>query len=404
VARQAGLQARAQALRRLLLDGIELMRPAKPVAFGDRAARSYQVLSLHYLEEMSVKQIAGELGIGDRQAYRELRGAEAELAGVLSATHGAPAWRVGASATSGSPGGASGQLPSRPSSGPQARQGSGGEPAAADDTLGLELGQVVSEAGRVGLRELLDVALSATTPLAARLGVHLADISQVADRDAEVQADEGLARQLLIQTLSLAIQSSAASGPDPGGVSLAITCRPPEVRLRIQYRCAEGAVASQQAPAPLSLAHRLAQAQGIGFEVGLDAAGASTLSLRFSAAQPRMVLVIEDNQGAVELYRRYLADDPDWQIVGVDDPRIAFETASRLQPTAVVLDIMMPRQDGWSVLQTLRTRPETELIPVLICSVFYDPGLAETLGASGYLKKPVSRRDFVAALEGCLQH
>jgi len=62
---------------------------------------------------------------------------------------------------------------------------------------------------------------------------------------------------------------------------------------------------------------------------------------------------------------------------------------------AVILDVMMPGLDGWEVLQTLRKTPRTSRIPVVVCSVFNDPQLALSLGATVFLPKPVSQGDIL---------
>jgi CheY-like chemotaxis protein len=59
---------------------------------------------------------------------------------------------------------------------------------------------------------------------------------------------------------------------------------------------------------------------------------------------------------------------------------------------------MMPEMDGWELLQRLRSHPSTAAIPVIICSVFNDPELAYSLGASTILTKPVKQTDLVDAL------
>jgi CheY-like chemotaxis protein len=72
--------------------------------------------------------------------------------------------------------------------------------------------------------------------------------------------------------------------------------------------------------------------------------------------------------------------------------------AQELQPDAIILDVMMPEMDGWEFLQRLRALPQLTETPVVICSVFNDPELAYSLGASANLPKPVGRRDVLEVL------
>ena len=65
--------------------------------------------------------------------------------------------------------------------------------------------------------------------------------------------------------------------------------------------------------------------------------------------------------------------------------------AREVLPAAITLDIMMPNQDGWEILQALKSDPATRSIPVIICSVLEDPELAHSLGAAAYLQKPISQ-------------
>jgi CheY-like chemotaxis protein len=67
-------------------------------------------------------------------------------------------------------------------------------------------------------------------------------------------------------------------------------------------------------------------------------------------------------------------------------------------PVAVVLDIKLPRLDGWQVLAELKADPETAAIPVVIASVVDDRPRGLALGADGYLLKPIRRDELVDAL------
>jgi CheY-like chemotaxis protein len=372
VASLAGVQERAQVLRRLLLSSIELLQPARPEPFGSRAGRSHEVLALRYIEGMSITQVADELSLVERQVYRDLRRAYQELAQLLN-TLAPPDVAVPGSAEAAAN---------------QAGMDRAGAAGAASP-LQEELSRLAASPKRLDARHALESASEAVLPLATRLGVSLqADLA--ADLPAVV-ADEGVLRQMLIQVLSLAAQSAAS-----GRVWLTARQESGDVVLGFGFRRAEGQPLGREDR--LASLARLAETQGMLWQARAMPDGTTTLSISLKAAQPRTVLVIEDNEGAIELYRRYLARSDEWQVVGAADPRVGLELAARLRPAVILLDIMMPRQDGWSVLQLLRSQAETAGIAVIICSVFSDPELASALGANAYLKKPVSQLELLAAL------
>ncbi len=60
-----------------------------------------------------------------------------------------------------------------------------------------------------------------------------------------------------------------------------------------------------------------------------------------------------------------------------------------LRPRVILLDVMMPGMDGWSVLAALKAEPELASIPVVMVSFVNEPSLAASLGASDYVTKPV---------------
>ena len=78
----------------------------------------------------------------------------------------------------------------------------------------------------------------------------------------------------------------------------------------------------------------------------------------------------------------------------------AIEKARTLKPFAITLDVMLPMKDGWQVLQELKSYPETSDIPVIIVSVVDDYQLGFSLGAAGYLVKPIDRDQLIKLLEG----
>jgi CheY-like chemotaxis protein len=59
---------------------------------------------------------------------------------------------------------------------------------------------------------------------------------------------------------------------------------------------------------------------------------------------------------------------------------------------------MMPGRDGWHVLQDLKSDPDTRSIPVIMCTILESQGKGESLGADGYLMKPILEEELVRTL------
>jgi CheY-like chemotaxis protein len=85
--------------------------------------------------------------------------------------------------------------------------------------------------------------------------------------------------------------------------------------------------------------------------------------------------------------------------VGTRDPGQALSLAEKLSPQIIVLDVMMPQVDGWKVLGRLRQYPLTAHVPIVVCTILAHKELALSLGASAFIRKPVTRQAFLAALD-----
>jgi signal transduction histidine kinase/CheY-like chemotaxis protein/HAMP domain-containing protein len=109
------------------------------------------------------------------------------------------------------------------------------------------------------------------------------------------------------------------------------------------------------------------------------------------------VLVIDDDPVAREMIGVQLAHG--YQVFKLSDSRLALEKAREHRPDVIILDIMMPHQDGWEVLKLLKADPETKDIPVVVCSILREQNMALTLQADEYLAKPVDREELRRAVE-----
>ena len=102
------------------------------------------------------------------------------------------------------------------------------------------------------------------------------------------------------------------------------------------------------------------------------------------------VLVIDDDPAARETVSRLLRNEG-FTPVPAGSGEEGLRVARELAPVAVVLDVVMPGMDGWSVLSALKLDPATASIPVIVTTVLEDQDIAWALGAAGYLMKPVAR-------------
>ena len=99
----------------------------------------------------------------------------------------------------------------------------------------------------------------------------------------------------------------------------------------------------------------------------------------------------------VELLGRYLTGH-NCRVTAPASGQEGLALAHELLPDEIILDVMMPEMDRWEFLQRLRGLPQLAETPDIICSVFNDPELAYSLGASANLPKPVGRRDVLEVL------
>jgi CheY-like chemotaxis protein len=109
------------------------------------------------------------------------------------------------------------------------------------------------------------------------------------------------------------------------------------------------------------------------------------------------VLVVEDDQHSAELLTVYL-EGAGYRVVVARDGVEGLEQARRLRPRAVVLDILLPRVDGWDLLARLKADPATADAPVVVVSMLDERGKGLALGAVEYLVKPVGREELLEAL------
>ena len=100
------------------------------------------------------------------------------------------------------------------------------------------------------------------------------------------------------------------------------------------------------------------------------------------------ILVIDDDATARELVESHLRQ-AGFAVVTAAGGAEGLNQAKKVRPLAIVLDILMPEIDGWTVLAALRGDPSLSDIPVVIASIVDEQRRGMALGAAGYLSKPI---------------
>ena len=112
-----------------------------------------------------------------------------------------------------------------------------------------------------------------------------------------------------------------------------------------------------------------------------------------------LVLVIDDEASQRELMSRFLRRQG-FAVRTAADGASGIAVARSSNPRVILLDVMIPGMDDWSVLEALKDDPATAAIPVVMVSFVADAAIAESLGAAETVPKPVDWSRLKHVLEG----
>lgn len=115
----------------------------------------------------------------------------------------------------------------------------------------------------------------------------------------------------------------------------------------------------------------------------------------------KLVLVVEDDPDQRRLLERVLSGSG-WRVATAPDGEGGLEAARTHHPDAIVLDVMMPRLNGFQACRQLKGDPALKGIPVVICTSKDQPAdqyWATEVGADAFLAKPVDITRLIQMLE-----
>ena len=289
------------------------------------------------------------------------------------------------------------------------------------DLSKVEAGAMELDLSAVQVGDVVEHCVALMRERAARGGLQLSAV--VSPDVGTVHADQLRLTQVLLNLLSNAVKFT----PDGGSVTVSADREAEDVVIRVQDTGVGIAVTDQvrifdsfqQAGRAagrvegtglgLTLCKRIVELHGGVLWVDSEVGRGSTFGFRVPArpvaatspparsGSAPLVLLVEDDQGSVDLMSAYL-EGSGYQVAVARNGTDGLAAAREQRPVAVVLDIQLPGIDGWDVLSALRGDPDTESTPVVVVSVVDERARGTALGASAYLVKPVSRDDVLATL------
>lgn len=117
-------------------------------------------------------------------------------------------------------------------------------------------------------------------------------------------------------------------------------------------------------------------------------------------------LIIEDNENNMYLIS-FLLENNGHHVIKAYDGQSGVEMAKTEQPGLILLDIQLPKMNGYEVANALRSDDSLQDIPIVAITSYAMPGDQEkalNAGCSGYIKKPINPDTFVAEVESYLSN
>ena len=368
-----GLETRADAivaLRRLLLDTIESLRPGDDVPAQSRSWRYYHILHGRYTEQLTQFEVGNDLGLSVRQLRRQEKRALAVLADKIWTRY-------------------------KPESAePTSAQG----PLALGREDELAWSQAAFSRESVAVDALIRSALDTAEPMLQSATVALE--YELSERLPKLALQLVPTRQSLLNILTVALDWM-----EEGQLVIRAEHQRGDRHVDVSVT-GYGALASAAAETGaerLRVARELVGFSGGSLHHDSTSVGDQVCLFRLSLPTDAQitVLAIDDNPDTLQLLQRYTTDTR-YRLLAESDPARSLALAQETMPDIILLDVLLQDMDGWELLGRFRAHPQLGDRPVIVCTILPQRDLALSLGAAGFLSKPLSQRQLLAALDAQL--
>lgn len=114
------------------------------------------------------------------------------------------------------------------------------------------------------------------------------------------------------------------------------------------------------------------------------------------------ILIVEDDVNIAELIRLYLEKD-NFEVCLAHDGLAALDAFSTFAPNLILLDIMLPKLDGWGVCREIRKESSVPIIMLTAKDDTFDKVMGLDLGADDYISKPFEMKEVIARIHAVLR-
>ena len=116
----------------------------------------------------------------------------------------------------------------------------------------------------------------------------------------------------------------------------------------------------------------------------------------------KKILIVDDDQNICELLRLYIEKEGYTAVLAYDG-QAALTQFNNTSPDLVLLDIMLPKLDGWQVCREIRKTSDTPIIMLTAKGEVFDKVLGLELGADDYVTKPFETKEIIARIKAVLR-
>jgi len=352
------------ALQKLIISAIHGLKPSKETPRHAESWRTYQILSYLYVEQSSQSIVANTLGLSVRQLRRHQRTAEDALADFLRRQYNL------------------------------------------DDTkerLVLDIQQDREKElewlhesippETITVADLLESIHKIIAPVLSAKKIRVE--SEIAEQMPLLHGNIVALRQGLMNIIMASINLSCQES-----IKIQTVRENDQIAIYVLTHCNSNPNIEDSVRDRFQMAQKMIEVFGGQFssEITQQPVGSLMVKLLLPFTEQIPILVIDDNNDTLLLFRRYLTGTR-YRVSSTRDPEQALALAQEILPTVIIMDILLPGIDGWELLGRIKAHPKTHHIPVIACTISPEEQLALALGASAFLRKPVNRETLIYSLD-----